>query len=222
MLTLLSLFLARCTNNIRDKNQGEVNRERNRVYYLHELHVWALSGPQDSCDVKEAVLWIFKEQMCPDLLIPKIQGKEYCSIQTHRDAVVFYPDTTPSIFQNRSMHFSRCWDHWHLRHSNHHALTRGNCILTPELLKGSTKAFVVTAQQPNFSLLNPAFFSSAQELILRALPNKLQAHKSPSKSLFPRELDLQQYAYDILQKCSEIFCNIVSYEGFQVFILDKQ
>lgn len=62
---------------------------------MDELHVLVLSGPQDFCDVKRGSIWIFSEQLCPDLLIPKIREKEYCSILIHRDAMVFYCNTTP-------------------------------------------------------------------------------------------------------------------------------
>ena len=62
---------------------------------MDELHVLVLSAPQDFCDVKGGSIWIFSEQLCPELLIPKIQEKEHCSIPIYRDAMVFYCNTTP-------------------------------------------------------------------------------------------------------------------------------
>ena len=49
-------------------------------------------------------IWMSNEQMCPKFLIPKTQGKEYCSIKVHRDALVFYPDFTPLPLSKSKLH----------------------------------------------------------------------------------------------------------------------
>lgn len=94
--------------------------------------------------------------------------------------------------------------------SSHHVLTKHNVI---SLLSSRTTADIdwgvyCDCTLPNFSLLNPAFFSSTQALFLGALPKKFLGHKSSSQHLFPRETDRQQYVYDILQKCSSLLCHM--------------
>lgn len=83
---------------------------------MDELHVLVLSGPQDFCDVKRGSIWIFSEQLCPDLWIPKIREKEYCSILIHGMLWCSTVIPLPSTFQNQSVHPSGCWDHWRLYH----------------------------------------------------------------------------------------------------------
>ena len=73
------------------------------MYYLDELYVLVLSGHQDFCICQR--VWIFSEQLYPDLLIPKIQEKEYCLYIG--EAVVLYCDTTPlhlSESEHKSLH----------------------------------------------------------------------------------------------------------------------
>lgn len=55
------------------------------------------------------------------------------------------------------------------------------------------EASVVTALQFNF-LLCPSFsLTPLQRFFLRVLPNNPPAHKSPSRSLFPRKPNLQYW-----------------------------
>lgn len=87
------------------------------MFYLGELNVLYVLVPwehQDFYNVKGGNIWIFSQQLCPNLLIPNIKKK-----------ILFNPDTwgcygillltpCPSTFHNQSIHFSRCLDHWQL------------------------------------------------------------------------------------------------------------
>lgn len=95
------------------------------MYYLDELYVLVLSGYQDFC-IHQRV-WIFSEQLHPDLLIPEIQEKEYCCIL----GKLWYSTVIPllSTFQNQSIRLSACWDHWQLYHT---IFSSGDCLLMKE------------------------------------------------------------------------------------------
>ena len=50
--------------------------------------------------------------MYPNLLVPKIQEKEYCSSQVHRNTTLFYPDTNPLHLSELKLAFLQMLGQW--------------------------------------------------------------------------------------------------------------